>query len=190
MRVVAGKWKGRSLQAPGGRSTRPTSDRVREAIFSAVYSLSGDLAGAVVVDLYAGSGALGIEALSRGADSCVFVDSDRRAADAIARNLRELGAERSSWRMVQAAVNNALALKLGAVRASLLLADPPYRIESSEVSGVFSALGAGMVLEPGGLVVYEHSASTDAMWPPGFEQLSAKRYGDTAVSFARYEGDS
>ena len=88
MRVVAGEFGGRRLQAPRGRATRPTADRVREALFS----MLGDVGGARVLDLYAGSGALGIEALSRGAASAVFVDSEARAAEAIRRNLDTLGA--------------------------------------------------------------------------------------------------
>ena len=87
MRVVAGEFGGRRLQAPRGRATRPTADRVREALFS----MLGDVGGARVLDLYAGSGALGIEALSRGAASAVFVDSEPRAAEAIRRNLDTLG---------------------------------------------------------------------------------------------------
>src|SRR3954469_1377568 len=87
MRVIAGAWKGRTLKAPPGQATRPTSDRVREALFS----ILGDIQGFRVLDLYAGSGALGIEALSRGAAEAIFVESARRAADAVRANLRAVG---------------------------------------------------------------------------------------------------
>ncbi|MRR13643.1 16S rRNA (guanine(966)-N(2))-methyltransferase RsmD, partial [bacterium] len=127
MRIIGGRWRGRPLMAPKGRDTRPTSDRVREAIFSSVYSLFGALDDVTVLDLYAGSGALGFEALSRGARRCVFVESDAKAAAAIAANAASLGIPAEDARVVRARVNIMLAQRLGSVEASLLLADPPYR---------------------------------------------------------------
>jgi 16S rRNA (guanine966-N2)-methyltransferase len=188
VRVIAGVWKGRRIAAPPGRDTRPTADRVREAIFSAVYSAMGTIGGAVVADLYAGSGALGIEALSRGAESCVFVDIDRRAVSVIQRNLDDVGAAPGLARVIQADVGRIAALPEGARRVSLLLADPPYRIDAAEFSQVLEALARRGALEEGALVVYEHSASGVALWPPGFSAGPTRRYGDTAVSFATYEG--
>ncbi|HEX9093015.1 MAG TPA: RsmD family RNA methyltransferase, partial [Coriobacteriia bacterium] len=94
MRIVAGSWRGRRLIAPGGRATRPTSDRVREALFDALVArLGADLGGAAVLDLYAGTGALGLEALSRGATRAVFVENDRAALRALADNVSALGAQ-------------------------------------------------------------------------------------------------
>ena len=118
MRVVAGAFKGRRLQAPRGRRTRPTADRVREALFS----ILGDVTGARVLDLYAGSGALGIEALSRGAASVTFVDRDPRAVAAIRRNLEAVGTEQEVRRL------DALRYLAGAEDASfdLVFLDPPY----------------------------------------------------------------
>jgi len=186
MRIIAGRWRGRPIAAPEGRDTRPTSDRVREAIFSTLYSLSGELVGRHVLDLYAGSGALGLEALSRGAASTIFVDSDRRAISAIASNVRAMGAADSDAQVIRARIDSGLAERLRSVRVSLLLADPPYRIEPSEFSRVLQQLQG--VLERGAVVVYEHSAAAEAFWPAGFAPRLVRRYGDTTVSFAVYEG--
>ena len=189
MRIIGGRWRGRPLTAPKGRDTRPTTDRVREAIFSSIYSLLGDLDGRVVLDLYAGSGALGLEALSRGAGRCIFVESDGKAASVIATNLRALGIGKAEATVMQAKVSRGLADRLGSLGASLLLADPPYRIDPLEFSQVLEALAAAGVLAPGALGMYEHSSQTEALWPTGFSASSDRRYGDTGVSFATYEGD-
>jgi 16S rRNA (guanine966-N2)-methyltransferase len=117
VRVVAGEFRGRRLAAPRGARTRPTADRVREALFS----MLGDVSGARVLDLYAGSGALGIEALSRGAESAVFVERDPRAASVIERNLSSLGLEQDVLR--QDAVRF---LRRGAGTFDLVFCDPPY----------------------------------------------------------------
>lgn len=188
MRIIAGTWKGRTLAAPRGRDTRPTGDRVREAIFSSVYTLLGELDGLRAADLYAGSGALGLEALSRGAASCVFVESDKGAAAVITRNAADLGADPAAVRIVTAQVGQFAARGPQGGPVSLLLADPPYRIDAAEFSQVLEELAARGFLENGALVVYEHAAGGEARWPAGFEGLGAKRYGDTAVSFAMYEG--
>ncbi len=188
MRLIAGMWKGRRIAAPVGRETRPTSDRVREAVFSAVYSLCGSIEDMGVADLYAGSGALGLEALSRGAGSCVFVESDRAAVAVIRRNLDALGVAPESATVVHADVRRFADAPRGAAPVSLLLADPPYRIDPAEFSQVLEALAAGGVLADGALVVYEHAAGITAHWPSGFRDEATRRYGDTAVSFATYEG--
>ena len=117
MRVVAGDFKGRPLRAPRGAATRPTADRVREALFS----MLGDVSGARVLDLYAGSGALGIEALSRGAESALFVESDRRALASLRRNLESVGVDAA---IRQQDVARFLARPEG--KYDLVLCDPPY----------------------------------------------------------------
>lgn len=188
MRVIGGRWRGRPLSAPKGRDTRPTTDRVREAIFSSIYSLFGDLDGITVLDLYAGSGALGIEALSRGAARCIFVESEARAAQAIASNLAALGVGRAEATLMRANVSQGLPERLGSVGASLLLADPPYRIDPLEFSQVLQALVGGGVLAGDALVVYEHASTAEALWPDGFSAVAERPYGDTVVSFAAYEG--
>ena len=126
MRVVAGEFKGRRLQAPRGRRTRPTADRVREALFS----MLGDVSGARVLDLYAGSGALGIEALSRGAESAVFVERDQQALAAMRRNLEAVGAEADVRRQD---VSRFLARTEGTF--DLVFCDPPYD-GASRLAGV------------------------------------------------------
>ena len=120
MRVIAGQWRGRPLVAPQGQATRPTADRVREALFSMLASRLGGFEGLAVADLFAGSGALGIEALSRGAASCLFVEQDRAALDALRANLAKLGATGD--------VRATSVLSLGPAPAplDLLLLDPPY----------------------------------------------------------------
>jgi 16S rRNA (guanine966-N2)-methyltransferase len=129
VRVIAGEYKGQRLHTPAGRSTRPTADRVREALFS----ILGPLDGERVLDLFAGSGALGIEALSRGADSAVFVDSDQRALAAIRRNLETIGVEAAVQR------RDALAYLRGASERpfDLVFLDPPYS-SASELAGPLS----------------------------------------------------
>jgi 16S rRNA (guanine966-N2)-methyltransferase len=161
---------------------------VREAIFSSVFSLLGDLHGLDALDLYAGSGALGLEALSRGVAHCTFVESDSRAAAVIRGNVASLGAPSGVATIVQASIERLAPSALGDAPVSLLLADPPYRIDASEFSQVLEALASKGVLATGALVVYEHTVETVTVWPQGFAPRAHRRYGDTAVSFATYEG--
>ena len=171
MRVVAGRFGGRRLLAPPGRGTRPTSDRVREALFS----ILGPLGGARVLDLYAGSGALGIEALSRGADSALFVERDARAARVLRANLDALGIEAEVRRAdVLAALRDA---RGRGETYSLVLCDPPYR-QAPELGGPLSA-ALGPVLAPGARVVTE----SDRRHPLDLDLslTDERRYGDTLI---------
>ena len=140
MRIIAGKWRGRPLEAPAGQGTRPTADRVREALFSMLLSRLGSFEDLRVADLFAGSGALGFEALSRGAASATFVENDARAAAIIRRNAGAFGAS------VQLLGGSALALP-SSKPFDLIFADPPYsaRSGSAVVAAVLDAgwLGAG-----------------------------------------------
>ena len=188
MRVVAGAWRGRTLCAPSGRDTRPTSDRVREAIFSAVISRVGSLDGVRVLDLYAGSGALGIEALSRGAAHATFVDDSGRAAVVIRKNLATLGVSAERSTVIVAPVERFARSATAAAPVSLLLADPPYRIDAGVFRQVLEALATCGVVADGALIVYEHAHGSIAELPPGFENAGDKRYGGTVVSFATFEG--
>jgi 16S rRNA (guanine966-N2)-methyltransferase len=179
MRVIAGRLGGRRLVAPRGLTTRPTSDRVREALFSAL----GDVSGAVVLDLYAGTGALGIEALSRGAASATFVESARPALAALRGNLSVLGIEALA-RVVAQPVARAAAALSGPF--DLVFADPPYAAVA-EVAAGFAALRAASALSPGARAVVEH-ASRDAAPPlAGFTPRPSRAYGDTAVTL--YDSD-
>lgn len=160
--------------APEGRDTRPTTDRVREAMFNALVS-SGAIEGAQVLDLFAGSGALGIEALSRGAAHCTFVEKDRAALVAIRRNVETLGiGDRAT--VVPGDVLTRLG-QLGPV--DVVLADPPYGF--ADWSGLLDGLGRVVVLD--GLVVAESGAALGEH--PGWETVREKRYGRTWVTFLR-----
>ena len=128
MRVIAGTWRGRPLVAPKGDATRPTADRTREALFSMLAARLGDFEGLAVGDFFAGSGALGIEALSRGAGSCLFVEQDRNALDALRANLEKLGAKGD--------VRATSVMALGPARQPLdvVLMDPPYGTGAGSVA--------------------------------------------------------
>ncbi|MDQ2724326.1 MAG: 16S rRNA (guanine(966)-N(2))-methyltransferase RsmD [Actinomycetota bacterium] len=174
MRIVAGSLKGRNLQAPPGSRTRPTSDRVREAIFSIVGSLDG-VAGTAVVDLFAGSGALGIEALSRGAASVTFVEQDRDAVATIRTNLAHLGLGGPQARLE---LGDALAHLATAADAAIVFADPPYGFEH------WADLGAGLLGKGfGGLAVLE--SGTDIDLGGRWDVMRVKRYGGTVVTVAK-----
>ena len=130
MRIIAGEWRGRKLAAPKGDSTRPTADRARETLFAMLTSRLGDFEGLQVADLFAGSGALGLEALSRGAAHCLFVEQDRAAVDVIRANVATLGAQARS-RVETASV---MQLRAAPAPLDLILADPPYQSGAGEVA--------------------------------------------------------
>jgi 16S rRNA (guanine966-N2)-methyltransferase len=176
MRVVAGLAGGRRLLAPAGRRVRPTSERVREALFNALGSLDA-VAGATVLDLFAGTGALGIEALSRGAATATFVDADPRAVAVIKANLKTTGMTERA-RVVQADVMRFLTER-PPTDVDLAFADPPYAFE-----------GWARLLEvlPARLVAIEARSHIDL--PLGWHPLRSKRYGDTVVTLARSEPDA
>ena len=186
MRVVAGLAGGRRLLAPAGRKVRPTSERVREALFNSLGSVDA-VDGATVVDLFAGTGALGIEALSRGAASATFVDADLQAVKVIKDNLRVTGLGDRA-RVVHADVFRFLAdgpppvagsadmFAGSAVMFDLAFADPPY---------AFDAWPALLDALPARLVAIE--ARSHVALQAGWRPLRSKRYGDTVVTLARYE---
>ena len=174
MRVIAGSCRGRPLRAPAGSATRPTADRVREAVFDVLGSLT-DLEGTTVVDLFAGSGALGIEALSRGAAGAVFVERRPDALAAIRSNLAALGLEKQA-RVVRADALGWVAAPRGASPGPFDVAfcDPPY---------AFDAWEALLGHLPAALAVLESSRELDP--PPGWEVVRRKRYGGTLVTVVR-----
>lgn len=175
-RIIAGRWGGRRLQTPKGSDTRPTSDRVREALFSALESELGGFEGLSVLDLYAGSGALGLEAGSRGAARVDLVESNRRAADVIDANIDALGA--SSVRVHRSKVERFLGSAGGTY--DLVLVDPPY---ADDVTTVLEAVAARVA--DGGLVVVEQSSRTSFRWPEAFTGLRDKAYGETTLWYGR-----
>ena len=163
------------------RGTRPTTDRVREALFN-VLAARRDFDGLRVLDLYAGSGALGLEALSRGAASALFVESDARAAAVIKRNIETLGLPGAAVR--RGAVATVLAAGAGGP-VDLVLADPPYEVSTAEIEVLLDCLAGNGWLSPDSVVVIERPASaTELTWPAGWTAWEARRYGDTRVELA------
>jgi len=164
--------------------TRPTTDRVRESLFN-VLATRIDFTGASVLDLYAGSGALGLEALSRGAASAVFVESNHRAAAVIAENVASLGVAAATLRRASVAA----VLAAGADRpADLVLADPPYDISEAEIREMLTALVDGGWAAPGTVVVVERGTSgPDLSWPDGWKPWPQRRYGDTRLEMAEFD---
>ncbi|MGN0064936.1 MAG: 16S rRNA (guanine(966)-N(2))-methyltransferase RsmD [Nocardioides sp.] len=178
-RIIAGTAGGRRLQTPQGQATRPTSDRVREALFSAIESWGGSLSGMRVLDLYAGSGAVGLEAWSRGASAVTLVEHDRRTAALIGENARAIGCD----------VAQVLAQSVRTVLASapaqpydVVFMDPPYPMADAEVDEELALLVENGWLVPDALVVVERAAKrTTVTWPEGIEAGRTRKYGETAL---------
>lgn len=183
---MAGALGGRRLAVPAGQGTRPTSDRVREALFSSLDNLL-DLDGARFADLYAGSGAVGLEACSRGADHVLLAEADAKAARVIRANIAALGVA-ARVRLVTDKVERLLA---GAPeeRFDAVFIDPPYAVTDERVRAVLDALEARW-LAPDGVVVVERSSRGAPMaWPGGLQPLAERRYGETALWYARRDQD-
>lgn len=175
MRIVAGAARGRRLLAPRGTDVRPTADRVKEALFS---SLQPNLVGAHVADVYAGSGALGLEALSRGAKQVTFVERDRRAIETILRNIDivDLPGTQIERKAALAALQGAPA----GAPFDVVLVDPPYRLDADALNTVLTALVAH--LAPGAVVVVERGVREQApRWPEPMQGDDPRRYGDTVL---------
>ncbi len=180
MRVIAGVLGGRRLTSPRGRKTRPTSDRVREALFSSL----GCVAGFRALDLYAGSGAVGVEAISRGAVAAVFVEQAPEALSALRGNLRNLALEDRST-VLAAPVLRASAAIVAAGPYQFVFADPPYQdVGGGRLARALNSLLAGnRVLAPGAVLVVEHAARDEAPLLEGLVLDRTRRYGDTALSY-------
>jgi len=182
-RIVAGTLGGRRIAAPAGRDTRPTSDRVREALFSTLDSLT-ELAGCRFLDLYAGSGAAGLEAASRGARSVLLVESDARAARAIAGNIAALDL---------ASICQLRTGKVASVLAGgtdepydVAFADPPYGLAGAEVTATLAALVEYGWLAGAAVVVVERSSrDPEPAWPPGLVSDRGRRYGESTLWYGR-----
>jgi len=184
MRVIAGRWRTRTIRSPRGTDTRPTTDRVREAMFS----ILGDLTGLRVADLCAGSGALGIEALSRGASSVCFVDTSTAALACIRSNLEALGIG-NGVTVVRSTVARSRARLLDAGPYDLVLCDPPWQ----RLDAVLGALGSVLrppLLRSRARVVIEHPARRDVGLEPksAFLLEDQRAWGDTGASFFRHSG--
>ena len=185
MRIVAGSLKGRAIVAPEGQGTRPTSDRARQAVFNVLEhaAWADSLQGARVMDVYAGSGALGFEAISRGAAFCLFVETDEDARGAIRENADAYGV------MGRTRVHRRSATDLGVRPGSdgeafdLAFLDPPYRNGLGEQTLV--RLLEGNWLKPGAVVVFERGSDEPEIDTPGYERLDARDYGAASVLFLR-----
>lgn len=191
MRIIAGQHRGRRLQAPKGHTTRPTTDRVRESLMSALASARGGFEDAVVLDAFAGSGALGLEALSRGAARVLFCECDREAQRVVRANAAALGV---SCGRAHAPVG----LFAGDVLAKppvwarppfdLVFLDPPYALPAEQALGLVCALVQGRALADGAIVSYEHDAATNDEADAAASEFqlvlaSRRKYGDTVVDF-------
>lgn len=186
MRIVGGAFRGRALQTPEGLDTRPTSDRARQAIFNILEHApwSDGVRGKRVIDLFAGSGAMGLEALSRGAASCVFVERAEAACAAIRANVDALGVGDRS-RLLR---RDAGGLGPAPEAFTLAFLDPPY---NGGLDGrALRALAAGGWLSGGAIAVVESAASAAAPQADGFELLDERRYGRARVSLLRFGGES
>jgi 16S rRNA (guanine966-N2)-methyltransferase len=176
-RVIAGEAGGRRLAVPDGRHTRPTSDRAREGLFATISSIVGPLAGARVLDLYAGSGAVGLEALSRGAGHVLLVEHGARAARVIRQNIEAIGLPGAA--VIADRVERVLARGPAEGGYDVVFADPPYALADAGVTRVLALLAEQGWLAPGALVVVERATrSGPVSWPDGFVLDRARRYGE------------
>lgn len=177
MRVTGGKLKGRVLRAPRGRRTRPTREKVREAIFDILANIGPF---SRVLDLFAGSGALGIEALSRGAKEAVFVEKSKGGLQSLRRNLEELGLKDKSH-ILPFDVKKALRiLEREGVLFDLILLDPPYG--RGLVSPTLQEIRKRRLLEEDGIIVVEHAPAEEVLPPESLSRLLSRRYSDTSVT--------
>ena len=206
-RVIAGIAGGRRLAVPPGTTTRPTSDRAREGLFASLLSELGTFDGARVLDLYAGSGAIGLEALSRGAERVLLVESDARAAAVIKANVATVAlpgatlvvdrVERllarppaASAASAAPAASAAAGADGDAARFDLVIADPPYAVAEEAVTRVLTLLEAGW-LAAGALVVIERATRSGPVdWPPGFLPGKSRRYGEATFWYGWYGSEA
>lgn len=186
-RIIAGQAGGRRLATVPGRATRPTSDRAREGLFSTVTAMRGGLAGAAVLDLYAGSGAVGLEALSRGASEVELVEADSRAARVIRENIATVGLPGA--RLVADRVERVLARgPVGAPR-DFVFADPPYAIGDDELASVLAVLvNLGWLAAEAVLAVERSARSSPPDWPTGYESHRSRRYGEAMLWYGLAAG--
>jgi 16S rRNA (guanine966-N2)-methyltransferase len=186
MRIIAGKFRGTTIEAPKGLGTRPTSDRVRESLFNVLEHGTPeiDFEGLRVLDLFAGSGALGLEALSRGARFCLFIEDDTAARAAIRRNVEALGLTGITkiWRRDATRLGPA-----GTISPfDLVFCDPPYGKGLGERA--LAAAVAGGWVKAGAVAVLEEQADIAPAWPTPFSEIDRRRYGTTEIGIARLPG--
>jgi 16S rRNA (guanine966-N2)-methyltransferase len=177
-RIVAGAAGGRRIAVPRDFTGRPTSERAREGLFATLYTLLGGLDGARFADLYAGTGAVGLEALSRGAAHALLVEADRRTAQALASNARTLGLDAAAS-IVTAKVERLVAAPPAAGAYDVAFLDPPYALPAAELAGTLSAMSANGWFGTGAVVVVERASRDEPFpWPEPVVPDRSRRYGD------------
>lgn len=182
-RIISGDLGGRRLVTPAGQQTRPTSDRVREALFGAL-SAARDLREAVVLDLYAGSGAVGLEACSRGASRAVFVESHAKTAQLIRRNISTLGLKDRA-EVIPASVSSVMD-KPPMHTFDVIFADPPYALDNDQLGKVLAQLVAGGWVAADADVIVERASRSGAVpWPQGLAEVRSRRYGESTLWYGR-----
>ena len=182
MRIIGGVAGGRRLQVPA-QVTRPTTDRVREALFSSLQAHLGSWSGRRMLDLYAGSGAVGLEALSRGAQEVTLVETDRRAAAVAQRNIETVGLPGAT------VVHGDARSFVPTHPQDVIYIDPPYALASDAVAGLLAHLVDVGALDPEGIVVVEREARSPAPWPEsGWRDLRRRDYGETALWYGQPTG--
>jgi 16S rRNA (guanine966-N2)-methyltransferase len=183
-RLIAGAAGGRRLRVPPGQGTRPTSDRAREGLFASLLSALGGLDGLRVLDLYAGSGAVGLEALSRGAASVLLVESDARAAAVARANAATVALPGAAVAVTR--VEQLLARPPDGGRYDLVFADPPYAVQGAAVTAVLGQLGDGWLADGALAVVERATRSGPVDWPPGYAAGKSRRYGEATFWYGWY----
>jgi 16S rRNA (guanine966-N2)-methyltransferase len=178
-RIIGGAAGGRRIAVPAGSGTRPTADRVREAMFSSLEVEFGSFHGLSVLDLYAGSGAIGLEALSRGAVRVVLVESDRKAAEVVAANVKVVGLPGAT--VLTRPAEKVASGDNSAGPFDLVFADPPYKLETVELQEVLTSLRDNGWLVDDAVVVVERGKREPWEWPEGFEALRDRKYGEARL---------
>jgi 16S rRNA (guanine966-N2)-methyltransferase len=195
-RVIAGQAGGRRLAVPPGTTTRPTSDRAREGLFASLLSELGRFDGVRVLDLYAGSGAIGLEALSRGAESVLLVESDARAAAVIKANVKAVdlpGATVAVDRVERLLTRPPAGHQdqnQNHDRFDLVIADPPYALTDDAVTRVLTLLQAGWLADDALIVIERATRSGPLDWPPGFLPGKSRRYGEATFWYGWYGSEA
>lgn len=183
MRIIAGQWKGRIIGAPTAEGVRPTTDRLRETIFSMLKHLT-DIEGAHVADLCAGTGALGLESLSRGAKFCWFVERQRRMTAVIEQTAQTFGAGAERYRIISGdALRFAAQFPVTASPCDIVFFDPPYA--ELLCNKLVQILRNGHLLRPGGVLIAEHAANEGILLPTGWQRLAERSVGYTVVDILR-----
>mgnify|MGYP005947524465 FL=1 len=183
MRIIAGSARGTPLLAPKGMDTRPTQDKVKESLFN---MLQGQLEDGAALDLFAGSGALGLEAVSRGASRAVLVDQSREASQCICRNIEKLRFQDRAELLTCDWKQAVSKLARESRKFDLVFLDPPYRMD--DLGSLCDELDGAGLLNPEAVVVWERRTGTKNELPPAFALMKQRTYGDTEMLLYRYEG--